>query len=355
MMHVRSLDHAVPEERAQWVAWWEAWPDREVFAHPHYVELFARPGDRVLCAGRRTDSGGVLFPFLLRPLTAEPWSDPAETAWDLVGPYGYGGAFAWNYSADQAAEFWKQVEDWLREHAVVSSFVRLSLFPDQLLAFPGTVELNAPNVVRSLDLTPDELWHAYEHKVRKNVNRAKQSQLAVEIDPAGRRLDEFLAIYYSTLDRREASGTYFFPREFFAALVRNLAGQFVFVHILHNQQVVSSELVLVSARHVYSFLGGTLAEAFPLRPNDLLKHEVILWARQLGKRAFVLGGGYGGEDGIYRYKKSFAPQGSVDFLVGKAIHDRAGYERLLARRRDWETQQGNPWQPKPGYFPEYRA
>jgi hypothetical protein len=102
-------------------------------------------------------------------------------------------------------------------------------------------------------------------------------------------------------------------------------------------------------------LGGTLPDAFPLRPNDLLKHEIILWARETGKKAFVLGGGYGSDDGIYRYKKSFAPQGSVPFSVGTRIHDKNVYDHLVERRRLWESEHQNEWQPRSGWFPEYRA
>ena len=106
-----------------------------------------------------------------------------------------------------------------------------------------------------------------------------------------------------------------------------------------------------SANHLYSFLGGTLAEAFAERPNDLLKHEIILWGRQAGKRAFVLGGGFAPDDGIYRYKKSFAPNGSAPFCVGRRIHNAAAYTRLIESRRRWQS----GWAPRNGYFPEYRA
>ena len=118
-------------------------------------------------------------------------------------------------------------------------------------------------MVRSLDLDPDALWRNYDHKVRKNVNRAKQCGLTTEIDLTGQRLEEFLAIYRATMDRREAAAVYFFPRSFFETLARQLAGQFVFFHVFDGATMVSTELVLVSVRHIYSSLGGTLAEAFP--------------------------------------------------------------------------------------------
>ena len=83
--------------------------------------------------------------------------------------------------------------------------------------------------------------------------------------------------------------------------------------------VVSTELVLLSRHSAYSFLGGTLANAFAHRPNDLLKFEIIRWAKKRAKRYFVLGGGYQGEDGIFQYKQSFASKGQVPYFLGGQI------------------------------------
>jgi hypothetical protein len=102
-------------------------------------------------------------------------------------------------------------------------------------------------------------------------------------------------------------------------------------------------------------LGGTLPDVFSHRPNDLLKHEIILWARNAGKKAFILGGGHESNDGIFRYKKSFAPQGSMPFCVGTKIHDANNYSRLIEKRRVWENNHQQLWQPRNGWFPEYRA
>lgn len=195
----------------------------------------------------------------------------------------------------------------------------------------------------------------YEHKVRKNVKRARQEGVRVEVDLEGSRLGEFLTIYHATMDRRGASDSYYLGGEFFERLVLGLPGQFVFFHALHGEAVVASELVLTSRDHLYSFLGGTRAEAFHLRPNDLLKHEANLWGLRSGMKAFVLGGGYRGRDGIYRYKLSFAPHGEVQFRTGRIVFDLQAYDRLLNARRAWEGVRGHQWQPQPGFFPAYRA
>lgn len=352
---VQVLEVTNLAERAAWLQAWENCPDREVFAHPAYVRLFARECDQVFCAWMDHPGGGILFPFILRPLAAEPWADGQEMGCDVTSPYGYGGPFSWNIRADAATHFWKMLDDWLIAHGVVSQLIRLSLFDDQQLPIPGEVEPVLPNVVRSLDLDPAAVWQDYEYKVRKNVKRARADRLTVEFDSTGERLDEFLNIYYATMDRRDAANSYYFPRSFFESVCDQLAGQFVFCHVRRGSTAVSSELVLVSRRHLYSFLGGTLPEAFPSRPNDLLKHEVIGWGQQAGKRAFVLGGGYHGDDGIYRYKRSFAPQGTEWFRIGKRILLPDAYERSVKQRQVWHACQASPWSPRPGYFPAYRG
>ena len=65
-------------------------------------------------------------------------------------------------------------------------------------------------------------------------------------------------------------------------------------HVLDGGRVVSTELVLLSAGSDVFVPGRHAGRGLRPRPNDLLKHEAILWGRRSGKRAFVLGGGIRG-------------------------------------------------------------
>lgn len=344
-----------PAERAQWIALWNSWPQREVFAHPQYVGLLASQGHEPLCASwdGGPQGGKVLYPFLLRRLENEPyWSETLGAAADLVTPYGYGGPFCWDSqeTSQLACDFWRHFEAWATAHHVVSEFVRFSLFSEGLLPYPGTPRIDRDNVVRDLTASEEDLWREFKHKVRKNVNKAERSGVQIAIDPCGESLDDFLSIYRHTMDRRHASETYLFSPEFFQRLHKGLPGQFIYFHALHQGRVISTELVLVSAENVYSFLGGTDQQAFDLRPNDLLKVEIIRWAKAQGKKRFILGGGYEPNDGIFQYKTAFAPQGIVPFQVGHRILDPQRYNALVAARRLTPH-----WQPRDGFFPAYRA
>lgn len=352
-MTFRILDARVPAERAEWIALHEGWPAREVFAHPAYVERFAGPADDALAA-TWTDAGGrVLYPFLSRAIAAPHLAEAAAGARDLTSPYGYGGAFA--TGTPDAAAFWAAHAAWARTHGAISEFVRFALFPGELLDYPGEKHEKLTNVV--CDLTRDEatIWSDFDHKVRKNVNRARREGVTIEVDPTGAQLDEFLRIYTGTMDRRDARRGFYFPRDFFASIARDLPGQYVFLHARHGGAIISTELALVSAHNVYSFLGGTDSAAFELRPNDLLKLELIHWAKRAGRTRFVLGGGYTPDDGIFKYKRAFAPDGLVPYFVGTRVLDPVRYDALLAAHEAHARSIDPAWTRDAGFFPAYRT
>lgn len=330
------------------------WPNAEVFAHPSYVKLYEDQASRAMCASLVSEAGTVLFPFLLRDVLLEPYADGLTSpAFDIITPYGYGGPFAWDCEEPEALakQFWDEFDVWAENTGVVSEFLRLSLFEGSLLPYRGDVEQKQDNIVRSLELSEDDLWMDFDHKVRKNVKKAQRSGVEIEVDLTGERFEDFYRIYVETMDRRAASGGYYFTRDYFEAINLELRGHFAYFHAIHGGQVASTELALVSKDSVYSFLGGTDSLAFNLRPNDLLKFEIIRWAKQTGRTNFVLGGGYEPNDGIFRYKRAFAPNGNRPFSVGSRIHDADTYERLVKEKA--ETVKG--WSSRPGFFPAYRS
>lgn len=356
-MTLEILDAAVPSQRARWLSLWNSWPGREVHAHPTYGELFANEGiDRCMALAWSKDDSTILFPIILRPLSKEPWTSESNPGWDFTTPYGYGGAYKWGDGGITGAKFLELVKTWARSEHIVTGFLRLSLFESQLLALPGERKTKMSNVVRTLELDDDSLWSDYAHKVRKNVKRARKHDLQVEFDEVGSGLKEFLEIYTSTMDRRRAESSFLFGQTFFDRIIEELSGCYVFVHVrTPDDRMVSTELVLLSALNGYSFLGGTREDSFAMRPNDLLKHETIRWLRDSGRKTFVLGGGYGKDDGIYQYKKSFAPNGDQTFFTQSLVFDPEVLEILMEKRCSWEAEQGDSWIPDLEFFPPYRS
>lgn len=332
-------------ERAEWLAAWER-TGREPFAHPAYVALFAKEGDQPV-ALLWEEQGTVLLPLILRPLPSEL---SRGTEWrDAVSPYGYGGPFG---ETTDWAGFYAALSEWMNDQKVLTAFLRASLeqHPPELEQAGYEALHLSDNVVVDVRRPEEEQWKHFEHKVRKNVNKARRAELKVEIEPDFRHLDEFLDIYHGTMQRRDAGDWYYFERPFFHTFHDEMPGSFVVAEVFNESgQMVSTELVLQSDRFLYSFLGGTRQEAFAHAPNDLLKFAVIEYGREHGKEGYVLGGGYTPGDGIFRYKKAFDAEGVQPFFGVRLTADAEQYTALAqARAEAVGTLQ-------PQFFPAYRA
>ena len=120
----------------------------------------------------------------------------------------------------------------------------------------------------------------------------------------------------------------------------------MFFHAVYEGKIVSTELVIYGSHNCYSYLGGTDAEYQFVRPNDFLKYEIIKWAKEKGLKNYILGGGYGSDDGIFQYKYALAPNGVKDFFIGRRLFDQSTYNMLKDLRTDEINEK---------YFPIYRS
>jgi len=349
---INAITEVSIDNREEWNCIVRSFKDYDVFYLNEYVLAFMnedkKNGVPVLLVYEKNNDRAINVVFKRDIAKDEKLSDklPENTYFDLISPYGYGG-------------FWGEISDYemlneaYNEYCVsqkyVCEFVRFELFSDYHKYYDGHVETRTHNVVRSLDTSIDELWMDFKQKVRKNVKRAQKNELEILVENDGSHLDEFLEIYSSTMDRSNAQQQYYFSRAFYETL-NEMHDNVVYFHVVYQGKVISTELVIYGAENCYSYLGGTNSEYFELRPNDFLKFEIIKWAHEKGLKNFVLGGGYGADDGIFQYKTCLAPNGIVDFYIGRKVFDKQIYEELVELRA-----QDNPSCREAAFFPQYRA
>ena len=319
---------------------------------PEYCGLFADVGEAHLFIYREgTDS--VLYPFLLRKVNLIPGlaGNLSRDLYDITSPYGYGGPLASPGAGEQVLKnFCHCFARYCQKNGIITEFIRFHpvLGNHRLLEKHLAVEKVSSAVVVDLKNSAAEIWAGYERNNRKNINKAYREGLKVVLESSPHRFADFLSIYHHTLSRNQASGFYYFSGDFYDSVHRDLKGNYIYAHTLAGGRVISTELLLYNGTYVHSFLGGTLEAFFDLRPNNILKHEVIQWAKARGISFFLLGGGYREGDGIFRYKRSFASGGVLEYHVGKKIHDHAAVsclKEIIADGRQRESKE---------YFPPYR-
>lgn len=268
--------------------------------------------------------------------------------YDIRSPYGYGGFWL----EGDKEEFQRIIEEYIEyclKSEYVCEFVRFELLEPFYKLYYGEVETRSHNIIRSLEMPIEDMLFDFEHKVRKNLKRGIEYGLKIIVDNTGEYLEDFLRIYYGTMKRTGAENNFYFSRSFFETINR-MRENIIYFHVVYEDKIISSELVLYGTENAYSYLGGTDSEYFPMRPNDFLKFEAIKWLKEKGLKNFILGGGYGTDDGIFHYKKSFSPNGVVNFYIGKKIFSEKKYQELLQIRKEEKE-----FNAESSFFPLYRA
>ncbi|BAX82615.1 GNAT family N-acetyltransferase [Labilibaculum antarcticum] len=349
---IRILEAKKECDYKEWVDIWTYWNGKEVFAHPNYLLLY-KEWSEVHCAVYEVDDKKILFPFCLRKI---PFDIDRDSYYDMITPYGYSDIYQIGKGdfKQMQKDFHQEFRFWCKAKNVVSEFVRFDLFSKSLGNYSGKLVYINDNIVCDLTLGATEIWKQFKPKVRRNIKKAETYSLQVEMDASGERLSSFLDMYYQTMERRNAQEKYFFSKDFFEAIHKNLKRQFMYFYATHEGVVVSTELVLISDDKIYFFLGGTKEAAFYLRPNDFLKYEIMKWGIKQNKKYYVLGGGYTLNDSLFSFKKAFAPNGCMPFYAGTKIYDEETYQLLVDQARAKRPNSGLEISKDEAYFPLYR-
>ena len=305
---------------------------------PEYSMLWELNGDGIAkMFFYECEYGIVLYPFLIRNINNLKFFQQmkiTEIFYDITTPYGYGGPLLKSYNKNNnnllIEEFTKEFSFFCKENKIISEFIRFHPLMENHVIFTNRLEIEKMNSVIYVDLslTEEELWENYKRNNRKNIKKAMRNNIEVVADEKFEFLDEFLEIYYKTTKKSNAKKYYFFPKKLFEFIRTSFNNNFVLFISKKNNKIISVELAVYDKDIIYSFLGGTLSEYFPLRPNNLLKHKLIIWAKEKNIKYYLLGGGYSPEDGIFKYKHSFSKKGIKDFYVGRKIHNIEKYKLL---------------------------
>ena len=309
---------------------------RDVFYSPGFASLCQETLDvahRVRCAAYTDDAGGVLlYPFVLRRTKTLVDLPAAAGLADTISLYGRGGVVG-KAGAEGLAAFHRELAIYMADQQVFCSFDRLHpvIGNQDLSPLAGTLRDVGGFVVVDLCPSQEEIQASFKSSVRKDIRKAARNEVKCFTEVNCDHLSDFLDIYYQTMERNEASEFYYFPKDFFVRLPDLLPGMFSFIYAVAGDKIVSCELVLHCADYSHSFLGGTLREALPLAANPMLKFEICKEMKACGCQYFLLGGGQAPDDGIFNFKKAYAPERVYRSLVGGTVWNTQVYDGLRDR------------------------
>ena len=319
----------------EWEALFESLPhdQRDVFFSPAFARLCQNTLNReeeVLCAALTSADGAVLYPFVKRDLARLTGFSKAAGLHDITSLYGRGGIVG--SPGMNAQTFHAAMAAYCGENAIICGFDRFHpvIANDARAASDAKVMEIGGFVVVDMRPGMDVIESTFKPSVRKDLRKAERNGITCFAEANGDHLKDYLEIYYHTMGRNSAAEFYYFSEEYFAALSKYIPGQFHFFYAVAGDEIVSCELVLHHGKYCHSFLGGTKREALPLCANPMLKREIIGFLKDRGCEFFLLGGGSHPNDGIFNFKKAYAPEGVLPSRIGGMIWDRQAYEQLRA-------------------------
>jgi hypothetical protein len=305
----------------------------DVYATRGYIEASAPLAAAVPAYLHLEGAGGsVLFPALVR-------DSPA----DVVGPYGYGGAFGVGQDPP-LRDFGAAYGEWCRARGALTSFVIYHPLRANHLAADATgfhAEPLAGTIAWRLE--GDLLAGMHRHH-RRLARRAEAAGLSVSVVERPDDLAEFVAVYEATMRRAGAGDFYLFGEDHWRALIAGVP--LVLVEVRRDGELVAAVLGMGAPPWLHYHLGGSTEDGRGLGASHLALLALARWGAANGYDILHLGGGVGGgEDSLLTFKRRFAPSGLVPAAIGKAVHDPEAYERLTGRARGDVA----------GFFPAYRS
>jgi hypothetical protein len=300
---------------------------------PKYIDVFSGGLNNLICFSYASENSNaiILLPGYLTPIVI---GDNETEYFDFISPYGYTGPiFSKETTNYDINDFWENVDEWNIKNNVVSEFIRFNLYGNER-EYNGNVISTMLNI-KGLIISAEDQWRNFEHKVRKNVKKAQDNNLKCKVfhknEITSDVIRDFYKIYINTMKRTNANIKFFYSFDNFVSFINESPENCAICNVFYNDIIISSELVLLSEDTIFSFLGGTDENYFEKRPNDFLKYEMINWARDNEIKFFVLGGGYGIDDGIFKYKKSFFPNDIFKYYTGRKILNESIYYELFMK------------------------
>lgn len=339
-------------DAVQWDAIVHSFQNYDVYYLSGYVRAFQLHGDgEPLLFFYEGDEVRAVSVMMKRDVAKDPHFAgklPEGKYFDFATPYGYGG---WLLEGEgDKAPLFAAYENWCRENSVVSEFVRFHPVLGNQEGLYGGYEVVGLGETVAMDLSsPEIVWENLTSKNRNVIRKAQKHCLRVYHGQYPEIYETFQEIYNATMDKDRAEKYYYFAPAFYKSVLNDLPRNAqVFYARAEDGTVAAASIMLVANGRMNYHLSGSRQELQHLAPTNLLLYEAALWGCANGCKTLYLGGGVGsGEDGLYKFKKSFYRREPRRFYIGRKRFLLDAYEELMALRTD--LPEGS------GFFPRYRA
>ncbi|MFD0621035.1 lipid II:glycine glycyltransferase FemX [Paenibacillus sp. GCM10027629] len=346
------------EQAERWDEWVYQTEHPDVYWLSGYCALYeANQEGKAQLFVYKDESGFVLYPFLLREVYTLPYlqalrQDSDPKLYDIITPYGYGGPIcSLGERQDRVAlvsAFAHAFQQYCQQHCIISEFVRFSPFIENEKDYPAVDPIFLRNTISiPIDREVDVIMSRFTAHNRNRLRTSLKANLKYRVVDSS-NIETFIAMYHQTMNRKDAQAYYFFPASYFHQMFQTLEDKITILEVYNEEGVVvSTALFIHMGKSVHYHLGASDPAYLHVSPNNAMMYYAAIHFKEQGYSFIHLGGGYAGNDSLYRFKKGFNRDEPCNYYVGMKIRHEYWYRELERRLNLQSTDQVS-------YFPSYR-
>lgn len=323
----------------------------DIYFDDNYGKLYEKVENgkaEVFCF--QSEFGKVKNQFLIRQI---PIKINGKIYYDIVTPYGYGGPIIIdcvnNKKSKLVSQYFKAFSQYCEENNIVSEFIRFHPLINNVNDFKEFYNVSCIRKTLGTNLKDfdNPVKSEFSKSCLKNIRKALNKGVTFEVLENPTEIGEFKQIYYSTMDRNNATDYYYFDDEYFDNILTYFKENTIIVKAIYEGKTIAQGLYFVYGKNIHIHLSGTLSEYLYLSPAYILRYAITLWGKDNGYEIIHHGGGRSNsmEDGLFKFKKGFAKNTEFDFYIGTMVWNDKIYSELC------NIVQVNE---KTDFFPRYR-
>jgi len=161
------------------------------------------------------------------------------------------------------------------------------------------------------------LKNQYNYANRKSINKAINNNCQIICSNDDQYWKKFIILYENNLINFNAKKKYFFKKILYYRLKNSLNQNYQIISCKHNNNIISSLLIIYSNHYAHCHLIGSNNLSKRLSANNLLHHHAVKWCVKNDIQILNFGGGVTNfeEDPVLKFKKSFSKELN-NFYVG---------------------------------------
>lgn len=322
----------------------------DIYFEPDYARLYETEDNKAV-EYRFESKYGVITNLFLKRKVNIVLCDGIQY-YDIITPYGYGGPVihSANNKEKLIAAFMEDFTAYTKRENIVAEFVRFHPIIGNGKDFHEAYKTEYDRKTIGTNLTYEDVIGTEFSKHKRKIIRKilANPDIHYEVDEQPKSLDDFMDIYYSTMDRDHAEDFYYFDEEYFRMMTEKIGEHILTGKVYLEDKLIAMGVYFRYGKYLHAHLSGTLSEYLEYSPAYILKYALALYGHERGYEVIHYGGGSSRseDNGLYQFKREFGRNTEFDFYIAKKVWDDGVYRQICeAAGTNMNTE----------FFPAYRV